>query len=205
MRSTRIKICGVTAARDAAFAVSLGADYVGVIFADSPRRVEITRAATIRDAIPSAHLVGVFRDAPLDVVTRAVRGADLDVLQFHGHESPAYCDQALALSGRPVIKVFNSNRVPEVARLAAYTTTSYFLFDTSKDVSISDGTRYAQVAGVRRLGFRVFLAGGLTPDNVRDAVTVTRPFAVDVCRGVERAPGVKDHAALERFVAGVRG
>jgi phosphoribosylanthranilate isomerase len=103
-----------------------------------------------------------------------------------------------------VIKVFSAERVPGVAQLAAYATTSYFLFDADgKDVPAS-AARLAGVAGLRRLGFRVFLAGGLTPENVHDAVATTRPFGVDVCRGVECAPGVKDPAALERFIAGVR-
>jgi len=204
MSAPRVKICGLTTPDDAALAVSLGADFAGVIFAESPRRVDTARAALIRAAVPSALLVGVFRDPSMNEVVDAVRAADLDLLQFHGQESPAFCDEALAKTGRPIIKVFNSNRVPGVAQLAAYTTTSYFLFDTSKDDSLPPAARLHDVATIRGLGFRVFLAGGLTPESVRHAVAATRPFAVDVCRGVERAPGVKDPAALERFMAEVR-
>ena len=204
MSATKIKICGLTTPGDATRALALGADYAGVILTDSPRRVDVARAAEIRAAIATGILVGVFRDPTLDAVLHAVREAELDLLQFHGHESPAFCNEAMARTGRPVIKVFNSNRVPEPARLAAYTTTSYFLLDTRKDDSAVPDTRLRDVAAIRRLGFRVFLAGGLTPDNVHDAIAQAGPFAVDVCRGVESAPGIKDPAALERFIAEVR-
>jgi phosphoribosylanthranilate isomerase len=204
MNRARVKICGITTPVDAALAFALGADFVGVILAESPRRIDIARAALIRAAVPSALLVGVFRDPALDDVIEAVRTADIDLIQLHGHERPAFCDEALARTGRPVIKVFNSNTVPGVAQLAAYTTTSYFLFDTNKDDSIPPPRRLHDVAAIRRMGFRVFLAGGLNPGNVRDAVAATHPFAVDVCRGVESSPGVKDPVALERFMAEVR-
>ncbi|HEX5133390.1 MAG TPA: phosphoribosylanthranilate isomerase [Candidatus Krumholzibacteria bacterium] len=201
----KIKICGITSPQDARLAVALGADFVGLIFAESPRRIDVARAAEIRAAVPGAVLVGVFRDPAIDDVIAAVRGASIDLVQLHGAESPAFSDEVLARTGKPIIKVFNSNRVPRVEQLAAYTKTSYFLFDTSKDATVSDDTRLEQVARIRGMGFRVFLAGGLTPDNVRASVRATRPFAVDVCRGVEKRPGVKDALALERFIAEVRG
>lgn len=205
MNGTRIKICGLTTPEDAALAVSLGADFAGVIFAESPRRVDVARAARIRAAVLSASLVGVFRDASLEEVVTTAHEADLDLLQFHGRESASFCNEAHTRTGKPVIKVFTTGGVPEVARMAAYTTASYFLFDADRDEPATLATRLAQVSHMRRMGFRVFLAGGLTPDNVRAAVSATTPFAVDVCRGVERAPGVKDPAAMERFIAEVRG
>lgn len=205
MKNTKIKICGLTTPIDAQLAVLLGADFVGVIFAQSLRRIDIARAIAIRSAVPAAKLVGVFRDPTMEEVVSAAREADLDLLQFHGHESPAFCDAVLARTGKPLIKAFNSSTVPGPGELAAFATTKYFLFDTHKDGSPPPADRLKQVADIRKLGFRVFLAGGLTPHNVRDAVNAARPFAVDVCRGVERAPGVKDAGALERFIAGVRG
>jgi phosphoribosylanthranilate isomerase len=204
MRGPRVKVCGLTTPEDAALAVSLGADFAGIIFAESPRRVDAARAAAIRAAVPSALLVGVFCDPSMEDVVGAVRAADLDLVQFHGRETPSFCDEALARTGRPIIKVFNSNKVPGVAQLAAYATTSYFLFDTKKDASVPPARRLDDVAAIRRLGFRVFLAGDLRPENVRSAVAAARPFAVDVCRGVESSPGVKDPAALERFMAEAR-
>jgi phosphoribosylanthranilate isomerase len=202
--STRIKICGLTTPEDATLAVSLGADFVGVIFAESARRVDMARAVAIRAAVPSAVLVGVFRNPTIEDVVEAALQADLDILQFHGHESPAFCDEALTRTGKPLIKVFDASQAPSVPLLAAYTTTSYFLIDANKDEPHPSNARFTQAADIRGLGFRVFLAGGLTPDNVHDAVRSTRPFAVDVCRGVERTPGHKDPEAMERFIAEVR-
>ncbi len=207
MNGTRIKICGLTTPEDAQLAAALGADYLGVIFAESPRQVDIARAAEIRNAVPLARLVGVFRDPALDDVVLAVRGAALDLVQLHGHETPDFCDQVRVKTGKPVIKTFNSGRVPGAGDLAAFATTSYFLLDTSKtDPPDNDAAaaHWNDVSRVRRLGFRVFLAGGLVPATVRDAVIAADPFAVDVCRGVERAPGIKDPDALERFIAAVR-
>lgn len=200
MKNTRVKICGTTTSDDAKLALSLGADFLGVIFAESPRRIDVVRAAEIRAAVPGARLVGVFRDAALNDITIAAHDAGLDLIQLHGRESPAFCDDVLARTGKPIIKVFNSNRVPGLEDLAAYTRTSYFLFDTDKNGDSTAG-RLERIAAVRRLGFRLFLAGGLTPGNVREAVLASKPFAVDVCRGVERAPGVKDAVALARFIA----
>jgi phosphoribosylanthranilate isomerase len=208
MNATRIKICGITTAEDARLAVSLGADYIGVIFAESPRRVDLERARDIRAAAAGARLVGVFRDQPLSDVVRIARDAGVDLIQLHGHEAPAYCDEVLARTGTPVIKAFNSNRIPEVEVLAAYTTTSYFLFDLDKTPAGAEQEPvervWKDVLKTRRKGFRVFLAGALDPSNVRDAIRRTHAFAVDVCRGVERAPGVKDPEVLQQFFAEVR-
>lgn len=207
MNGPRVKICGLTTPEDALLAASLGADYLGVIFAESPRRVDAARARAIRDAVPAAKLVGVFRDADPDDIASTVREAGINIVQLHGHESPETCDRVQRETGKPIIKTFNSNRVPGADALAAYATTSYFLFDTSKTHppdAVQTDSRWNDVARIRRLGFRVFLAGGLVPANVRDAIVATEPFAVDVCRGVERAPGVKDALALERFIAAVR-
>ncbi len=207
MSAARIKICGLTTPDDARLAAGLGADYLGVIFAESARRVDVARAAEIRAAAPSVPLVGVFRDPALDDVVDAVCRAGLDLVQLHGRESPAACADVLHRTGKPVIKTFNSNRVPDADELATFTTTSYFLFDADKSRPL-DATaatdRWERVARVRGLGFRVFLAGALDAGNVGDAVRIAGPFAVDVCRGVEREPGVKDPEALRRFIAAVR-
>jgi phosphoribosylanthranilate isomerase len=204
MNPTRVKICGITTVADATSAYSLGADFIGVIFAESPRRVDLERAAAIRAAVPLASLVGVFQDADIDTIAHAAAFARLDMIQLHGRESPEFVGTVIAHAGKPVIKVFNSNRVPAVDELTRYTRTSYFLLDTDKNVDVAETARLDDVARIRRLGFRVFLAGGLTPDNVRDSVAATQPFAVDVCRGVERSPGVKDTDAVARFIAEAR-
>jgi phosphoribosylanthranilate isomerase len=209
MNHTRIKICGITNPDDARIAASLGADYVGVIFADSPRRVDLERAKEIRDAVPGTRVVGVFRDQPLEEVVRLSREAGVDLVQLHGSESPEYCDEVFVRAGKPVIKAFRADRVPGTDELARYATTSYFLFDLDKAPAgggepASAERVWQEVSKTRRKGFRVFVAGALDPSNVREAIRRTHAFAVDVCRGVERSPGVKDPEVLARFFAEAR-
>jgi phosphoribosylanthranilate isomerase len=209
MNHTRIKICGITTPADATLAASLGADYIGVIFADSPRRVDLARAQEIRAAVARTPIVGVFRDQPIDEVVHLARESGVDLVQLHGQESPEYCDEVLARGGKPVIKAFRSDRIPGVDVLARYTTTSYFLFDLDQTSAAGAGPEttehvWKEVSKTRRKGFRVFLAGALEPSNVREAIRRTHAFAVDVCRGVERAPGVKDPDVLERFFTEAR-
>jgi len=205
MNRTRVKICGITTESDALLAAAAGADYLGVIFAESARRVDLARAQAIRAAVPSLQLVGVFRDQPVDDVVRLVIASGADLVQLHGAESPAYCDEVLARTGKPVIKAFDAAHLPDTPELAAYQTTSYFLFDAAKSDAAPDVSRvWDEASRQRRLGFRVFVAGALNADNVRDAIRRTDAFAVDVCRGVEQAPGVKDADAVLRFIAEAR-
>ena len=214
----RVKICGITSPDDARTALSAGADYLGVIFAESPRHVDLARAQEIRAAVPGATLVGVFRDQPVDDVVRLVAASGVNLVQLHGHESPAYCDDVRSRTGKPVIKAFRSKRIPETRELAAYRTTSYFLFDIAPPAADASGAAdtsaantdeapervWDDVSKARHQGFRVFLAGALDPSNVRRAVLHSHAFAVDVCRGVERSPGVKDPDSITRFIAEAR-
>jgi phosphoribosylanthranilate isomerase len=128
-------------------------------------------------------------------------------VQLHGSESPAYCSDVLERTNKPVVKAFRAARVPDAATLASFRTTSYFLFDldrnTKPDAMALDDA-WNDVANARGLGFRVFVAGGIDASNVRAIVARTSPFAVDVCRGVEREPGIKDALALERFMTEAR-
>ena len=203
MNATKVKICGLTSVADAALAAALGADYLGVIFADSPRRVDVARARGIRSVVPSSALVGVFKDQPLDEVVDAALVCELDMVQLHGAETPAYCDEVLHRAGKPVVKAFRAARIPGADVLASFRTTSYFLFDLDDDAAHRE-LAWDAVANTRGLGFRLFVAGGIDAGNVRAIVARTHAFAVDVCRGVERKPGVKDPHALERFMAEVR-
>jgi phosphoribosylanthranilate isomerase len=205
--TVKVKICGLTSVSDARLAATLGADFLGVIFAESPRRVAVARAQEIRAAVPSAVLVGVFKDQPLTDVVDTALACGLDLIQLHGSESPAYCDDVLQRAGKPVVKAFHAAHVPTAIDLAAFRTTSYFLFDFDRGAATNVAAvdrAWGGVANARRLGFRMFVAGGLDASNVRDVLRRTSAFAVDVCRGVEREPGVKDPAALERFFAEVR-
>jgi phosphoribosylanthranilate isomerase len=202
----RVKICGITTPDDALVAVRSGADYVGVIFAASPRRVDLARARDIRAAAAGVNLVAVFKNQPVDEVARLVAGCGADLVQLHGDETPEYCDEVRRRTGKPVIKAFDSTRIPDTDHLAAYRTTSYFLFDVdmSSGGEVDRARVWEEVARIRRQGFRVFLAGALNASNVRDAVLHSHAFAVDVCRGVEQSPGIKDPEAVARFVVEAR-
>jgi phosphoribosylanthranilate isomerase len=202
MTQTRIKICGITTSADATLAASLGADYIGVIFAESPRRVSVQRALEIRDAVSGVYLVGVFRNQLLDEVVATTRAAGVDLVQLHGDEAPEFCSDVQKRTGKPVIKGFCAVNMPDAHQLAEYATTSYFLFDLQRGARTTqeDLERvWSAVSRSRKKGFRVFLAGALNPANVSEAIRRTHAFAVDVCRGVERAPGVKDPDVLQRF------
>ena len=207
MTQTRIKICGITNPEDARLAETLGADYIGVIFAQSPRQIDVERAQEIRHAVPDALIVGVFRDQDVDDVIDITQRSGIDLVQLHGDESPEFCDDVLNRTGRPVIKGFAADRLPDASRLAEYSTTSYFLFDLQRGADITDEDLervWNDVSRTRRKGFRVFVAGALNPANVREAIRRTHAFAVDVCRGVEQEPGIKDPDSLEQFFAEAR-
>jgi phosphoribosylanthranilate isomerase len=204
MGKTRVKICGITTGQDAAACQALGVDYLGVIFAESPRRVTPEQALEIRRVVPGASLVGVFADADLGSVEEAARLSGLNAIQLHGRETPAYCRELLCRMGLPIIKALRLEDVAAPGTLASYDIASFFLFDLDKRNSKKNGgtaSLWAEAARVGRESRRVFLAGGLRPSNVREAVEQTAAFCVDVCRGVEREPGVKDPDAVLRLMA----
>ncbi len=208
MLDTRIKICGITSPADAKLALTCGADYLGLNFAKSPRRVTLEIARTIRKAVPNAILVGVFADAMVDDVVYTARACGLDMVQLHGQESPGYCDSLHEFLSLPVIKAFSASQLGGADLLKNYKRTTYFLLDLDQGVPKTDTvTRsdlWRQAAAMRRLGYRIFLAGGLDESNVREAVQSVAPYGIDVARGVEKSPGVKDSAALDRFIRAVR-
>jgi phosphoribosylanthranilate isomerase len=209
-RSTKVKICGITSTADAKLASDLGADYLGLIFVDSPRKIDIALAREIRRAEHRALLVGVFKDAPRGEVIETVRAAKLDLIQLHGDESPEYCDDVLARTGQPIIKAFKASNLPDVRELSRYRTAGFFMFDIDKRMVENPPSEdfvhrmWDIAARKRRKGFRIFLAGALDKDNVREAIRRTNAYGVDVCRGVEESPGVKDPVELERFIEEVR-
>jgi phosphoribosylanthranilate isomerase len=202
-----VKICGITSIPDARVAVEAGADALGFVFwPGSPRHVSIEEAARIAAGIPSfVTRVGVFVDASRDELTRAAEEVGLDVLQLHGAEPPA------ALLGLPR-RALKALRVgPDFAPEAALRYVEAgagLLLDSHRDERPGGtGTAFdwSRVKGLRdRVPFLV-LAGGLTPDNVRDAIEAVRPHGVDVSSGVESSPGRKDPARVRAFVEAARG
>ncbi len=201
----RIKICGLTNLEDAQLAADLGAHALGFIFfSKSPRAVSPDQARQIIRRLPPFVLsVGVFVDEEAAVVREIAASVGLDWLQLHGHESPDYC-RAL---GRRVIKGIRIAGQESLAELEAYrNAVQAFLLDTYRP-GVAGGTgetfdwHLARQAGRRG---PIILAGGLTPDNVAQAVATAQPLGVDVASGVEAAPGKKDPVKLRAFIEAVQ-
>ena len=205
MHRTRIKICGLTRAEDAAAAVAAGADALGVVLAPSKRRVSLEQAAAVlATAPPLVGRIGVFVDASPGFIGEAVARLGLTAVQFHGDETPEDC----AAAPVPVIKALRVGPGFDAASVDRYrTTVAALLLDTYVPGGERGGTGVAfdwyDVAGRLPDWAPVLLAGGLEPGTVGNAVRTLRPFAVDVSSGVESAPGLKDHGLIDSFCAAV--
>lgn len=203
MNRVRIKICGLTRLEDAELAVTLGADAVGfVLWPKSPRAVSLVDAARIARALPPfVTRVGVFVNPSLNEAQTAVDEIGLDVVQLHGDEAPAACRTLAARC----LKAATLDTDDDVKAVAAWPPDLMPLIDSSDPDKrggtgrIADWSRAARVAFVRPIA----LAGGLTAENVGDAIAATRPWAVDTASGVEASPGVKSADRMARFFAAV--
>ena len=196
----RIKICGITRPEDAEQALVLGADTVGCVFhAASARHVTAEIAQDIRVAVGDAGtLVGLFVDPTVDQVQAVLDRIELDVLQFHGEESPAFCEQFQ----RPYLKaVAMSPDVDLAAVNSAYCSARGLLLDSAHEGQFGGtGHRFDWQWIDAGLEKRLMLAGGLTADNVGDAIRQVRPAAVDVSSGVEKKKGIKDCDRMRAFI-----
>ena len=198
--ATRVKICGITNLPDARVAVEAGADALGFNFYEkSPRFIPINTAAEISRALPPFTLrVGVFVNPVEELVRRAISECGLGLLQFHGDEPPEFCTQFGLMS----MKAFRIRDAGSLKELPNYRTDAWLL-----DAYVSDtfgGTgetfNWSLATEAQKLGKPVFLAGGLTPENVAEAIRQVKPFGVDVSSGVESSPGKKDHAKVRAFI-----
>lgn len=190
---TKIKICGITRAEDAEFCADQGADFLGFIFVrSSPRYIEPEYAADIVAQV-QVQTVGVFRDESAETIRRIVDQVGLDFVQLHGNET----DADIAAIDLPVIKAFRvENQLPDITSNA-----DWLMFDSGGGTGRTfDWTLLAGYSRVKPF----FLAGGLTPDNVAEAIRMVRPDAIDVSSGVELAPGVKDPGKVRRLIERVR-
>ena len=195
-----VKICGITNEAAALLAVAMGADAVGFVFAPSPRQVAAQQVYDITRRLPPEILtVGVFRDEHPERVIDTVNRAGLKAAQLHGHESPAVVEE-VARNIRWVIKAVTAGSVD--ARKADQFGTDMILVDAPAPGSgrVFDWGLVDDVAP----GPRVILAGGLTADNVAEAVRLVQPWGVDVSSGVERSPGKKDALKVKAFVKHAR-
>jgi phosphoribosylanthranilate isomerase len=204
---TLVKICGITNLEDGLAAVEAGADLVGFNFhRPSPRYIEPAAAAAIIEHLPESVVsVGVFVNESLEQLEQTASNARVSVLQLHGDESPEYCRQ-LRASGRHIIKVFNSGSEFSLERIGAYDVPMIMLDAARNDLRGGTGQLgdWRQAREARVLYPTMFLAGGLSPENIGEAIDAVRPFGVDACSALESVPGKKDHVKLRTFVAAVR-
>lgn len=197
----KVKICGVTSVADALLAAESGADFVGLIFAKSPRQVAVKLAREVVRALPKGtEAVGVFMNQPLDAVRAALQESGLKIAQLHGAETPAY---AGAL-GVAVIKTFDAFNEASLEKLKTWDAMA-FLLDLPKGGGPAGRLKvdheWALLA--KRHG-KVLLAGKLDAQNVGAAVRRVRPWGVDTCRCTEASPGVKDPAKIRDFIQAAR-
>jgi phosphoribosylanthranilate isomerase len=199
---TWIKICGMTDIEDAKKAASLGVDALGFIFATSVRKIEPDRARKIILALPKTLLkVGVFVNEDSEEVLRMAEYCGLNALQFHGKESPGYCQKFF----HPVFKTIHIKDLESLKDIEQYHDVS-ILLDTYSPVQMGGtGTPFPWEIALKAKEKRNFvLSGGLSPGNVGEAIKKVRPWGVDVCSGVEARPGKKDQSKMAEFIKEVR-
>ena len=203
--AVQVKICGITTPADGLAAAAAGADALGFVFYDaSPRHVTVEAASEIvRQLPPLVVKAGVFVNAPEELVLQAIGACGLNLLQFHGEEPPEYCLQFGLMS----MKAFRIRDAESLSALSRYPTDAWLLDACAPDKLGGTGEpfNWDLAVAAQRLGRPIFLAGGLTPENVGAAVRRVRPFAVDVSSGVEAAPGKKDLAKVKAFIAAAKG
>jgi phosphoribosylanthranilate isomerase len=203
MKKIRIKICGITSVADGVAAAEAGTDAVGFVFyPKSPRYIEPARAAEIVAALPPfVTTVGLFVNAAPEFVNEILAIAPLNLLQFHGDESETYCRQF----DRPYIRAARVRPELDLIQYAAsFSSAQAILLDAYVEGYGGGGHAFDWNLIPAELARPIVLSGGLTVANVAEAVRRVRPAAVDVSSGVEISKGVKDHAKIAAFIAGVR-
>jgi phosphoribosylanthranilate isomerase len=202
----KIKFCGLTNPSDAERAVNAGAWAVGMImWRSSPRFCRLEMATEIAAAFRrQAEMVGVFVNARLPEIARVADAASLSMVQLHGDEGPAFCAEVARRTGCRVIKAARIRSGADIQALSSFHTDFHLLDSYVAGVPGGTGETFAwELARAHGRKVPVILSGGLTPDNVSDAIVAVRPYAVDVASGVESAPGRKDPDKLEAFAAAV--
>ena len=204
----RVKVCGIRSREDALFCLQQGVHALGLVFhRRSPRYISPVEASLlIRSLPPLVSWVGVFVDREPDEVLAIARQVGLDTIQLHGSESPRVC-LYLMEEGLRVIKALRIRSPADLRGWEAYRgRVSAILLDTRVDGTPGGSGRTFPWEVSRRItGLPVILAGGLNPQNVREAIRAVKPWGVDVSSGVEKAPGVKDPGLIEEFMKKVRG
>lgn len=196
---TRVKICGITRRQDAESAIEMGVDAIGLVFySASPRAVTITTAqAIVADLPPFVSVVALFVDAEVKTVRDCLAALPITLLQFHGDETPEYCEQF----ERPYIKAVRMREDVDLLALSKrYSRASALLLDSYLP-GVPGGTGLTfDWSLIEKITTPIILAGGLTADNVAIAIKQIQPYAVDVSGGVEQDKGIKDRAKISAFM-----
>lgn len=195
----KVKICGITNLKDARHALDCGADALGFVFAESPRKVSVEQAsAVIRALGPWIVTVGVFVNQNAVTIKRIAKICGLNAVQLHGDERPGLIKKLRPLK---VIKAFRVSSRSDLPTWKAYPADAFLLDTKIEGLFGGSGKSFDwKIAADLKTDRPIILSGGLDPQNVRQAVGVTRPYAVDVSSGVERYPGKKDPAKVKRFI-----
>ena len=201
---TRVKICGITRPEDAVQAANLGVDALGLVFyAKSPRNIEVQQAQEICQVLPGfVTTVALFLNPQASRVNQVLESVNIDLLQFHGTETAAFCESF----NKPYIKALGIQGVDDIEALfKEYSSARSVLLD-SHGAGKAGGTGeiFDWAAIPSNLRRKIVLAGGLTPNNVAEAIEQVRPYAVDLSSGVESAPGIKDSILMERLMSEVK-
>jgi phosphoribosylanthranilate isomerase len=204
----RIKLCGITTLDDARMAVDVGAWAIGcILWPQSPRACDPDEAAQIAAAVRRrAQVCGVFVNQHLDEVTQLVDALGLTMVQLHGDEGPAYCGEVARRTGAKIVKAAAVRSQADVRALETFHTDFHMLDAHRPGMRGGTGETFDwELVRARRSSIPLILSGGLTPDNVAEAIAAIRPFAVDTASGTEASPGVKDPDKVAAFVAAVQG
>ncbi len=201
---TRIKICGITNKEDAFEAAHLGVDALGFVFTHSPRRVTPRMVQEIAQLLPPfISRVGIFVNEDKEKVEKIAKSCHLTTLQFHGEESPSYCQGFR----EKIVKAFSIKDTSVLEKIPEYEVDAYLLDSYSPLRYGGTGKTFDWdiAREIKEFGVPIILSGGLNPDNVKEAIERVRPYAVDVGSGVEAREGKKDPEKLKDFVRAVRG
>ena len=203
MNRTRVKICGITRAEDAVAVVEAGSDAIGLVFYEpSPRAVTLKQAQEIVQSVPAfVTVTALFVNPEPSLVQEVLNGVRIDLIQFHGDEDSTFCEQFK----HPYIKAIRVRQASDVvASSLRFPSAQGILLDSYKP-GVPGGTGetfdWSLIPADKTKA--IILAGGLTPENVADAIELVQPFALDVSGGVEEAKGIKDHGKINQFLSEV--
>lgn len=200
---TRVKICGITRCQDAEFAAEMGVDAIGLVFFEaSPRAVTIAQAKKIVAVLPPfVSVVALFVDAAASTVNDCLAALPIDILQFHGNESQEYCAQF----SRPYLKAIRMREGIDLAAKAEIYDDAFALLLDSYQPGVQGGTGQTfDWSMIKKIDKPIILAGGLTAENVGEAIKRVQPFAVDVSGGVEEDKGIKAQKKINAFMQEVK-